>query len=225
MTRSLIALLLAASGLASSPSAVSAVEHVESRKPSIALSLAPQGMAEVPEAFRVNATSAPKRAVVALQVKVGSRYVTQRTVALDSRGQGKGAVVSTKAAERTYRAVLLSPQRKVIATSRLVTVTWTPLTYSVMLTCARDGAPVRVSIPCSIDVTPRVRLAGVVAVLKVMGRTGWVLIDAWRVPESGRIDTDVEGFEPGTGQYLTQLMRDARVISESPIISIAYSSP
>ena len=58
-----------------------------------------------------------------------------------------------------------------------------------------------------------------------MGRTEWVPIEAVPVPADGVIATDVEGLEPGVGMYRVLLLRDAKLLAESPTISITYSAP
>ena len=50
-------------------------------------------------------------------------------------------------------------------------------------------------------------------------------MEAVRVPEDGLIATHVEGLEPGVGMYRVLLLRDAKLIAESPTLSIAYSAP
>ena len=223
----LLALLIAAGALMLAPAAVSADERPPARKASITLDLTTTAMAEVREPFRVAVAPAPKAEGVtaALQVQSSAGYVTQQRLRLDARGRASGLVVSNRAAVRTYRAVLLSARGRVLATSPPVSVDWAPLTYSAALTCAQSSAAIRVDIPCTITVTPTVRLDRVVASLQVMGRTQWVPLEAVRVPSSGVIRTDVEGLEPGIGMYRVLLLRDARLLAESPTISIAYSAP
>ena len=215
------------SALALMPAAVSADERPPARKPSVTLDLSTSGMAEVRQPFRIAVTPAPKAEGVtaALQVQSASGYVTQQRLRLDARGRASGLVVSNRAATRTYRAVFLSARGRVLATSTPVTVTWAPLTYTATLTCSQSSAPIRVEIPCTITVTPTVRLDNMIASLQVMGRTDWVPIEAVRVPEDGLIATHVEGLEPGVGMYRVLLLRDAKLIAESPTLSIAYSAP
>lgn len=215
------------SALALMPAAVSADERPPARKPSVTLDLSTSGMAEVRQPFRIAVTPAPKAEGVtaALQVQSASGYVTQQRLRLDARGRASGLVVSNRAATRTYRAALLSVRGRVLATSAPVTVTWTPLTYTATLTCAQSAALIRVDIPCTITVTPTVRLDNMIASLQVMGRTDWVPIEAIRIPASGVITTDVEGLEPGVGMYRVLLLRDAKLLAESPTISIAYFAP
>ena len=227
MTRRLLALLLTMSALALMPATVSADERPPARKPAVTLDLATSGMAEVRQPFRIAVAPAPtaEGVTAALQVQSASGYVTQQRMRLDKRGRASGLVVSNKAATRTYRAVLLSARGRVLATSTPVTVTWAPLTYTATLTCAQSSATIRVEIPCTITVTPTVKLDRMIASLQGMGRTEWVPMEAVRVPQSGVIATHVEGLEPGVGMYRVLLLRDAKLLAESPTISITYSAP
>lgn len=208
------------------PAAVNADERPPASKPAVSLDLATSGMAEVRERFRIAVAPAPKAegVTVALQVKSSAGYVTQQRLRLDARGRAAGLVVSNRPATRTYRAVFVSARGRVLATSTPVTVTWTPLTYAAALTCAQSSALIRVDIPCTIKVTPTVRLDRMIASLQVMGRTEWVPIEAARVPANGVIATDVEGLEPGVGMYRVLLLRDAKLVAESPPVSITYSA-
>lgn len=208
------------------PAAVNADERPPASKPAVSLDLATSGMAEVRERFRIAVAPAPKAegVTVALQVKSSAGYVTQQRLRLDARGRAAGLVVSNRPATRTYRAVFVSARGRVLATSTPVTVAWTPLTYAAALTCAQSSALIRVDIPCTIKVTPTVRLDRMIASLQVMGRTEWVPIEAARVPANGVIATDVEGLEPGVGMYRVLLLRDAKLVAESPPVSITYSA-
>lgn len=227
MTRRLLALLLTLSALALMPAAVSADERPPARKPSVTLDLSTSGMAEVRQRFRITVAPVPKSegVTVALQVQSAAGYVTQQRLRMDARGRVTGLVVSNRAATRTYRAVLLSARGRVLATSTPVTVTWAPLIYTATLTCAQSTAPIRVEIPCTITVMPTVKLDRMIASLQVVGRTEWVPMEAVRVPQGGVIATHVEGLEPGVGLYRVLLLRDAKLIAESPTLSIAYSAP
>ena len=227
MTQRLLALLLTVSALVLAPATVSADERPPTRKPGVTLDLATSGMAEVRERFRIAVTPAPKAEGVtaALQVQSAAGYVTQQRLRLDGRGRASGLVVSNRSATRTYRAVLLSARGRVLAASIPVTVTWAPLTYTAGLTCAQSSAPIGVDIPCAIVVTPAVKLEDMIVSLQVMGKTEWVPIEAARVPPDGTLDTDVKGREAGVGMYRVLLLRDAKLLAESPTISITYSAP
>ena len=227
MTRRLLALVLTVSALALTPAAVSADERPPTRKPSVALDLSTSGMAEVREPFRIAIAPVPKAEGVtaALQVQSAEGYVTQQRLRLDARGRASGLVVSNRAATRTYRAVLLSARGRVLATSAPVTVTWTPLTYTAALTCAQISAPTGVDIPCTIKVTPKVRLDDMIFKLQAMSETGWFMLEAAHVSPAGVATTHVAGTESGVGMYRVLLLRDAKLLAESPTISITYSAP
>ena len=226
MTRRLCALLLTVSALALMPAAVSADERAPARKPAVTLDLATSGMAEVRQPFRIAVAPAPtaEGVTAALQVQSATGYVTQQRLRLDKRGRASGLVVSNKAATRTYRAVLLSARGRVLATSTPVTVTWAPLAYTATLACSQSSAPIRVDIPCTIKVTPTVKLDDVIFTLEVMSRSGWLMLEAADMPMAGVATTHVAGAEPGVGMYRVLVLRDAKLLAESPTISIAYSA-
>jgi hypothetical protein len=209
------------------PSAVSADEQAPALKPTVSLSLTSTAMAEVRQPFRVAVTPAPKggKAITALQVLSSTGYVTQQRLSLDSRGRASGIVVSNRAVVRTYRAALLSEGGRVIAASAPVTVNWARLAYSPTLACSLTSAAIDVDIPCTITVTPAVRLDDVLASLQVQGGNAWLPLEADFVPAKGSIQTHVAGIEPGVGVYRVVLMRNAKVLATSPTLSITYSAP
>lgn len=208
------------------PAAASlADERPPAPRPSISMTAPSTGMAEVPIAFHIGATPAALagKSAVALQVKTSTGFVTRKRLMLDARGRVTGSLVSKRAAERTYRAVLLSRKGKAISTSAPVSVTWTPLVHTASLECARSIAPIGVDVPCTITVSPAVRLDDMVSVLQVMGRTGWVLVEADDVPSRGVVHQHVTGTEAGVGNYRVLILRDDVVQAESPAVSITYS--
>lgn len=198
-----------------------------SQRWTVSLDVAATGMAEVRQPFRIDVTPIPKAegVVFALQVKSREGYLNQQRLTLDSRGRASGLVVSNRAAVRTYRAVLLSARGRVLASSPPVTVNWAPLEHSVSLTCTRSSAPIGVDVPCTVTVSPPVKLDRMIASLQGMGQTDWVPIEALKVTPSGVITTDVKGLAEGVTTYRALLLRDAKVLAESAIISIAYSAP
>jgi hypothetical protein len=215
-----------AGALAATP-AVGADEQPPPIKRSITVSVPAQGMAAVPTAFAVSATPAKRLAEVTAVIQVRSRqgFTTVRPVKLDNRGKATGTIVSNRAGIKEYRAALLSAKGRVVAASTPVTVTWAPLKHSVALDCAASSAPVGVDIPCTVTVTPAVRLDRMIASLEVMGRTAWVPLEAARVPTDGTLETHVAGIDAGEGIYRVRILRDARAITISPTVSIAYSAP
>ena len=228
MIRRLTIVLIAVGALSLAPIGAIADERAPaSPRWTVGLDLATTGMAEVRQPFRIDVTPIPKAegVVYALQVKSPEGFLNQQRLTLDSRGRASGFVVSNRAAERTYRAVILSARGRVLASSTPVTVAWAPLEHSVSLTCTRTSAPVGVDVPCTITVTPAVKLDRMIASLQGMGRTDWVPIEALKVTPSGVITTDVKGLAEGVTTYRALLLRDAKVKAESAIISIAYSAP
>ena len=228
MIRRLTIVLVALGVLSLAPMGASADEKVpSSQRWTVSLDLATTGMADVRQPFRIDVTPMPKAegVVFALQVKSREGYLNQQRLTLDPRGRASGLVVSNRAAVRTYRAVLLSARGRVLASSSPVTVAWAPLEHSVTLTCTRNSAPVGVDVPCTITVTPAVKLDRMIASLQGMGQTEWIPIEALKVTPSGVITTDVKGLAEGVSTYRAQLLREAKVKAESAIISIAYSAP
>ena len=218
---------VALAGVLAATPAVVADERPPPIKRSITVSVPAQGMAAVPMAFTVSTTPAKRLAEVTAVLQVRSRqgFTTVRPVKLDNRGNATGTIVSNRAGIKEYRAALLSAKGRVVAASTPVTVTWAPLKHSVALDCAASSAPVGVDVPCTVTVTPAVRLDRMIASLEVMGRTTWVPIEAARVPADGTLATHVTGIDVGEGVYRVRILRDAREVTMSPTVSIAYSAP
>ena len=212
--------------LAATPPVV-ADERPPPIKRSITVGVPAQGMAAVPMSFTVSTTPAKRLADVTAVLQVRSRqgFTTVRPVKLDNRGNATGTIVSNRAGTKVYRAALLSAKGRVVAASTPVTVTWAPLRHSVALDCTASSAPVGVDIPCTVTVTPAVRLDRMIASLEVMGRTAWVPLEAARVPTDGTLETHVAGIDAGEGIYRVRILRDARAVTMSPTVSIAYSAP
>ncbi len=191
-------------------------------KRTIALTLTDAAMAAVPIGYRIRATPATgaPRLRVAVQVRSARGWVTLRSSAPDRRGNVSGSVVSNRAGVKQYRAILLSTRGRVLSATPPTTVTWTRLEHRVELACTAASAPVGVDVPCTIAVTPAVRLEDMIAVLQMRGRTEWIPLEAARVPASGRVSTHVTGLAPGTAEFRAQLMRDAVVRAESAMVSI-----
>lgn len=161
---------------------------------------------------------------VALQVKSASGFVTRDRARVDNSGRAHFTVVNERPSAVTYRVALVVGGGAPMVYSSPVTIRWVPLAYRVRLGCASTSSPIRVDIPCTISVTPAVRVQGLAAVLQVTGRTTWVTIDSFRVPPSSTIATDVEGFEPGLGKYRVRLLRSGNLLTTSNTVSIAYSA-
>ena len=158
-----------------------------------------------------------------LQVRSRQGFTTIRTASLDGRGQAAGSIVSNRPGTKEYRAALLSAKGRVVAASAPVVVTWARLEHAVDLQCDDTASPVAVKVPCRIDVTPAVRLDDMVVSLQFLGSTDWLNLDNFTVPDSGRIATDVSGRTARSVDYRVQLLRDAQVIAQSSVVTIAYS--
>lgn len=178
----------------------------------------------VPVSVSVTPPSKASGRPVVLQVKSGNGFVTRDRARVDGSGRARFTVLNERASTVTYRVALIVGGGAPMVYSSPVTIRWVPLEYRVRLGCASTSSPIRVDIPCTIAVTPAVRVQGLAAVLQVMGRTTWVTIDSFRVPTSGTIATDVEGFEPGLGKYRVRLLRSGNLLTTSNTVSIAYSA-
>lgn len=192
----------------------------------VTLMLPDTGMAVVPIAYRIRATptTGATRLRAAVQVRSDRGWVTLRSSAPDRKGSAAGTLVSNRPGEKVYRAVLVSPQGRVLASTVPTTVTWSRLEHQVTLQCNSGSAVIGVDLPCKINVSPAVRLDDMVAILQVRGRTDWVLVEASRLRTDGEARTHVTGFAPGPADYRVLLMRDAQVQAESAIVTVTYST-
>lgn len=196
-------------------------------KRTVALSLADTGMAAVPVTYRIRATPAAgaPRLRAAVQVRSTRGWVTLRSSAPDRRGNATGSIVSNRAGIKEYRAVLLSTRGRVLSATSPVTLTWTRFEHGVDLACTSASAPLGTDVPCTITVSPAVRLDNMIAVLQMRGRTEWILVEAVRVPSRGKIRTHVTGIFSGPAEFRVQLLRDASVRAESEIETVDFSDP
>lgn len=219
-------LLVGALSLGIAPVAQASDVPTPRQQRTVALTIASSAMASIPTQARIRATPAASTAglTVLLQVRQRAGFVTIDRLTLDRRGVGTLNVVSSSAGLKDYRAVLLSRSGKRVSASRPVAVTWDPLTYSATLTCQRESAPVTIRIPCAIDISPTVALDGVVVVLEQMTRSGWLALEAFRAPPDGQLATDVRGLTPGSTDYRVVMLKDARPIATSGIVSITYTA-
>jgi hypothetical protein len=211
--------------LAGTPAALAEDDPRTPVRRTLTLMLPDTGMAVVPLAYRVRATptAGATRLRAAVQVRSARGWVTLRSSAPDGRGSAAGSLVSNRPGEKAYRAVLMSPQGRVLVTTPPATVTWSRLEHRVGLQCDRGSALIGVDVPCTVRVTPAVRLDDMIAVLQVRGRTDWVLVEASRLRTDGEARTHVNGFAPGIAEYRVILMRNAQVQAESSIATVAYS--
>lgn len=194
----------------------------------ITLSAPASAMAYVPATFTVRV--APRAdAIAQVQVATSQGWVRVKQAALNDRGTAQVTLTNNQAAKRSYRAAIISRSTgKVIGYSSRVTVTWTPLTHSVSLACSQSSAPIRVRVPCTISVTPAIRLAGLAVVLQVKGRTDWIRMDYQLVPtDTGKVSVTVEGLEPGLGMYRVLLLRSGTgtQVGVSNTVSVSWSAP
>lgn len=219
-------LLVGALSLGIAPIAQASDVPTPRQQRTVALSIASSAMASIPTQASIRATPAASTAglTVLLQVRQRAGFVTIDRLTLDRRGVGSLSVVSSSAGLKDYRAVLLSRSGKTVSTSRPVAVTWDPLTYSATLTCQQQSAPVTIRIPCAIDISPTVALDGVVVVLEQMTRSGWLALEAFRAPPDGQLATGVRGLTPGSTDYRVVMLKDARPIATSGIVSITYTA-
>ena len=219
-------LLVGALSLGIAPIAQASDDPTPRQQRTVALTIASSAMASIPTQASIRATPAASTAglTVLLQVRQRAGFVTIDRLTLDRRGVGTLNVVSSSAGLKDYRAVLLSRSGKTVSTSRPVAVTWDPLTYSATLTCQQQSAPVTIRIPCAIDISPTVALDGVVVVLEQMTRSGWLALEAFRAPPDGQLATGVRGLTPGSTDYRVVMLKDARPIATSGIVSITYTA-
>jgi hypothetical protein len=211
----------AAAVQASGPAAPAATAYT------VSLKAPSRSMTYTEATFSFTASPAAKAAGlrVGLQVRSNSLgwYTTKRAT-LDANGTATIALTRKSTGKVDYRAALYSPGGRVLAYSKRTTVTWTALKYAVSLRCDKSASEIRVDVPCTITVTPAVRRTGLVARFRVMGMNSWVYFDSFKLPASGVINTDVEGYQPGVGKYQVVLVRSGKVLAESNTFSIAYSA-
>jgi hypothetical protein len=192
----------------------------------VTLTLPSEGMAVVPLDFQTQAAPADtaQRLRAAVQVRSTNRgWVVLTSVPLDKRGRGDGALASNRPGSKDYRAVLISARGRVVAVSPASSVTWAKLEHSADLACDTDSAPAGTRVACTIAVSPAVRLDDMVVSLQVQGRTQWINLESFRVPERGLIRTDVLGRVAGDASYRAILMRNAEVLTQSGIVTVTYS--
>ena len=77
----------------------------------------------------------------------------------------------------------------------------TASTLKPVLRISATSAPVGEDIPYTITVTPAAKAQGKRVRIQVRGYAAWVGFDTFRVPKSGKITDDVEGYQPGLGRY------------------------
>lgn len=93
-----------------------------------------------------------------------------------------------------------------------------------VLRISSSTAAVGVDVPYTITVTPAARARGKRARIQVKGMTAWRGFDSFRLPPSGKIADDVEGYQPGTGRYrVVVLSNTGRVIAKSATVTVVWT--
>lgn len=93
-----------------------------------------------------------------------------------------------------------------------------------VLRISSSTAPVGVDVPYTITVTPATRAKGKRARIQVKGIAAWRGFDTFRVPASGKIADDVEGYQPGIGRYRVLILsKTGRVIAKSATVTVAWT--
>lgn len=93
-----------------------------------------------------------------------------------------------------------------------------------VLRIEQASAPIRTDIGYTITVTPAAKAAGKRARIQVRGIVGWRGFDTFRIPKSGIIRDDVEGYQPGVGRYrVLVLSRNGNVIAKSNTVSVSWT--
>jgi hypothetical protein len=224
--RRAILLLILGAALIATPSISAEEDPRPAPRPAVALTMPREGMAVVPLEFQLRATPSDvaQRLRATVQVRSAEQgWVALTSVPLDRRGRGDGLLVSNRPGSKDYRAVLVSARGRVVAASPTTTVTWAKLVHSVDLACGTDSAPVSTRVACTIAVTPAVRLDDMVVSLQLHGRTQWINLESFRVPDRGVIRTDVVGRATGNVQYRAILMHKAELLTESAVVTISYA--
>lgn len=96
-----------------------------------------------------------------------------------------------------------------------------------VLRIAKSTAPVREDVPYTITVKPAAKAKGKKARIQVKGRVTWRTIDTFRIPTSGKIADDVEGYQPGLGRYRVLVVNPTtgRVMARSAVVSVTWTTP
>lgn len=115
----------------------------------------------------------------------------------------------------------------ICAVGAVLAVTPGPATASTLkpvLRIAASSAPVGEDIPYTITVTPAAKAQGKRVRIQVKGYSGWVRFDTFRLPKSGKVTDDVEGYQPGLGRYRVLVLGDSgAVIAKSPVVSVSWT--
>ncbi len=94
-----------------------------------------------------------------------------------------------------------------------------------VLRIAKSTAPVGEDVPYTIRVTPKAKAQGKRVRIQVKGRATWVGVDTFRIPASGEVFDDVEGYEPGTGRYRVLVLgKNGIVVAKSPVVTVVWTA-
>lgn len=102
--------------------------------------------------------------------------------------------------------------------------TATASTLNPVLKISAPSAPVGEDIPYTITVTPAAKAQGKRVRIQVKGYAGWVGFDTFRLPKSGRISDDVEGYQPGVGRYRVLVLSKSGVMAKSAVVSVTWTA-
>jgi len=92
------------------------------------------------------------------------------------------------------------------------------------LSIAKSTAPVGVDVPYTITVTPAAKAKGKRVRIQVKGLVAWRGIDSFRLGPSGRVEDDVEGYQPGVGKYRVLVVATSgKVLAKSSVVSVAWT--
>ena len=98
-------------------------------------------------------------------------------------------------------------------------------TLNPVLRISASSAPVGEDIPYTITVTPAAKAKGKRVRIQVRGYAAWVGFDTFRLPKSGKITDDVEGYQPGLGRYRVLVLGDTGgVIAKSSVVSVSWTA-
>ena len=93
-----------------------------------------------------------------------------------------------------------------------------------VLRISKSTAPVGVDVPYTITVKPAAKAKGKRVRIQVKGYVGWRGFDVFRLGKSGKIEDDVEGYEPGIGRYRVLVLgKNGAVVAKSATVSVAWT--
>ncbi|MCU0297550.1 MAG: hypothetical protein MUF33_03395 [Candidatus Nanopelagicales bacterium] len=93
-----------------------------------------------------------------------------------------------------------------------------------VLRIAKSTAPVGEDVPYTIRVTPKGKAQGKRVRIQVQGRVTWIGFDTFRIPASGEVSDDVEGFEPGIGRYRVLVLgKNGTVVAKSAVVTVGWT--